>query len=305
VPIVAQGGSVTLNANVGHSNGNPADDAALTLTILDSLGDPVAGFPVAIPPIVRTDLGTYHYVWSVPALLALGDYTATWDATVDSADAGGSEQVEVVAPGTISTAGIFDLAAGKARLGITDTKDDALIQSFIDSITNTLQNIAGCWFQGDTADKVYYFDGNEARGGMVLPVPVGIQSVTTLELSTMTGGSYSVVPRNAYFLDPPRPDPGFPFTAISMSDQPMGWWYRFFPGKRTVKLTARLGWAAWPEDVKQIGYNVLIRLYRAKASGEGDVVGTNALGNAIVARRISPEERKMLNDVYGEGPAIG
>jgi hypothetical protein len=85
----------------------------------------------------------------------------------------------------------------------------------------------------------------------------------------------------------------------------MGWWYRFFPGKRTCKVTGKFGWAAWPIDVQNIGFNVLIRLYRARLSGEGDVVGTNALGNAIVARRISPEERKLLNDIYGQGPAIG
>lgn len=204
--------------------------------------------------------------------------------------------------------GIFSLAEARARLGITavtDTKDDDLIRGLITAITNTLQNISGCWFQGDTADQILYFDGNESRGGMVLPVSVGIQSITTLELATMTGGSYAVVPTNAYFLDPPRPDPGFPFTSIAMSDQPMGWWYRFYPGKRTVKATGKFGWAVWPEDVRQIGFNVLIRLYRARASGEGDVVGTTALGNAIVARRISPEERKMLNDIYGDGPAIG
>jgi hypothetical protein len=203
--------------------------------------------------------------------------------------------------------GLVDLATVKTRIGIvsTDHKDDALLLAFITSTTNTLQNITGCHFIGDTADQVYYFDGNESRGGMVLPVPVGIQSVTTLELATMTGGSYAAVPSNAYFLDPPRPDPGFPFTAIAMSDQPMGWWYRFYPGKRTIKVTGKFGWAAVPADIQQIAINVLIRLYRARASGEGDVVGTNALGNAIVARRISPEERKMLNDVYGEGPAIG
>lgn len=116
MPIVAQGGSVTLNANVGHSNGDPADDAALTLTILDSLGTLVAGFPVAIPPIVRTALGTYHYDWAVPVLLAPGGYSAIWDATVDGADAGGSEPVVVVAPGTVGTGST--LADIRARLNL-------------------------------------------------------------------------------------------------------------------------------------------------------------------------------------------
>jgi hypothetical protein len=129
MPIVAQGGTVTLRANVGHSNGNPADDPALTLTILDTPGDPVAGFPVAIPPIVRDDLGAYHYVWAVPALLPVGDYTATWDATVDSADAGGSEQVEVVTPGTIA---VSFVSIAEVRALIRSRLSDVDLQTVID-----------------------------------------------------------------------------------------------------------------------------------------------------------------------------
>lgn len=102
MPIVAQGGDVTLVGVVGHSNGNPADDPSLTLTVVAPLGATVAGFPVGIPPIVRDSLGVYHYDWTVPALLAVGNYTATWNATVDGANASGSEQVEVVAAGSVS-----------------------------------------------------------------------------------------------------------------------------------------------------------------------------------------------------------
>jgi len=129
MPIVAQGGTVTLTARVGHANGNPADDAALTLTILDTLGDPVAGFPVAIPPIVRDDLGAYHYVWAVPVLLPIGDYTATWDATVDLADAGGSEQVEVVAAGTIA---VSLVSISEVRALVKSRLTDVDLQTVID-----------------------------------------------------------------------------------------------------------------------------------------------------------------------------
>lgn len=140
MPIVAQGGTVTLRANVGHSNGSPADDPALTLTILDTPGDPVAGFPVAIPPIVRDDLGAYHYVWAVPALLPLGDYTATWDATVDGADAGGSEQVEVVAAGTIGTDG---LSVTQLRQFITSSLGDEALQILLNAEAAAIIAAAG------------------------------------------------------------------------------------------------------------------------------------------------------------------
>jgi hypothetical protein len=128
MPIVAQGGTVILEASVGHSNGYPADDPALTMTIYDALGVAVAGFPVAIPPIVRDDLGAYHYDWAVPIALPVGDYTATWDATVDSADAGGSEQVEVVAPGTVDAT---YLTLAELRTFITTDLADAPLQDLL------------------------------------------------------------------------------------------------------------------------------------------------------------------------------
>ena len=140
MPIVAQGGSVRLDAVVGHANGSPADDPLLELTILDSLGDPVAGFPVAIPPIVRDDLGEYHYVWAVPALLAIGDYTATWDATVDGATAGGSEQVEVVPPGSIGTT---LLTVAQFREFVTTTLSDAALAILLAAAEDEIENAAG------------------------------------------------------------------------------------------------------------------------------------------------------------------
>jgi hypothetical protein len=157
------------------------------------LGVAQTGFPATL---VHDALGQYHYVWSVPLAQTIATYDVHFVGYVGGAPYDGWDTVYVVAAGSIPATGIFDLTAGKARLGIADTKDDTLIQSFIDSITNTLQNITGCWFQGDTVDRTLYFDGYEARGGMIMPVPVGIQSITTLELSQMTGGSYATVPIN-------------------------------------------------------------------------------------------------------------
>jgi hypothetical protein len=157
MPIVAQGGTVILDAVVGHANGSPADDPALTLTILDSGGAPVAGFPVAIPPIVRDDLGTYHYDWSVPLLLAVGDYTATWDATVDGADAGGSEQVEVVPPGTVGTTG---LTTDQFRAFQATTLADAELAILLAAAWDEIEDAAGP--QGTITERL------SARGDLLM-----------------------------------------------------------------------------------------------------------------------------------------
>jgi len=133
MPRVAQGGFVTLQGNVGRANGYPADAPDLTLVILDTVGDPVAGFPVDIPPIMRVDLGVYTYAWAVPIDLAIGDYVATWEGTVDGAPAGGSETVEVVPPGAVDAGPLDILLAGdydsiRAMLGVDtiDVEDDII-----------------------------------------------------------------------------------------------------------------------------------------------------------------------------------
>lgn len=140
MPIVAQGGTVTLSVNVGHANGNPADDPSLALTVLDPVGDPVAGFPVAIPPIVRDEIGAYHYVWSVPVDLAVGGYTASWEATVDGADASGSELVEVVAVGAIEPQ---YLSLAELKTHVTSTLADSALQDLLDAAYDAIIEYAG------------------------------------------------------------------------------------------------------------------------------------------------------------------
>lgn len=139
MPLVARGGSLTLHGRVAHANGNPADDPDLTLTLLDPDGDPVAGFPVAIPPIVRLALGSYEYTWAVPADLATGSYTATWDATVDGAPTSGSESVEVVDEGAIVPP---YLTVDELRLFVSSTVDDAALQVLIDAAYDEIEDVA-------------------------------------------------------------------------------------------------------------------------------------------------------------------
>ena len=161
MPRVAQGGIEKLRGNVGRSNGYPADAPDLTLTLYSSDGHVVDGFPVAIPPIVREDLGLYYYDWSVPIDMPLGDYTATWHGTVDDAPAGGSETVEVVEPGAIETGPLDllrnpeDYEAIRNLLGVTllDAADE-LIESppFGPHAELLVKNVAGGWEDIPSAD---------------------------------------------------------------------------------------------------------------------------------------------------------
>ncbi|MCX6553328.1 MAG: phage gp6-like head-tail connector protein [Acidobacteria bacterium] len=197
--------------------------------------------------------------------------------------------------------GVVSLASVKYRLGITDSEDDPLLVDFIAAVGRTLDSITGRRFVGDIDDEVYYFDGKDARkGGMVLPVPIGLQSVTKLELAGYTGGAYELIDPADYFLDPAQPDPGWPFTSIEFSDFPTGAsaYYHVYPGKRTVKLTGKAGFAAVLGDVAEIAHHIVARYHRGKKSGDNNLVGTTTFGTTVVLRHMSPEERAYLDEVY-------
>ena len=143
MPRVAQGGTVALHGNVSRANGFPADPdpgATLSLTILDDAGVAVAGFPVTTPAITRDDLGEYHYDWTIPIALVVGDYTATWATLVDLGAAGGSETVEVVAPGSVD---VPYLTVTDLRLHVTSALTDPALQLLLDAAYDDINDYAG------------------------------------------------------------------------------------------------------------------------------------------------------------------
>lgn len=83
MPLIAQGGTATIRANVIDGAGNPADPDTLVLTLRDPAGDIVTGFPVDLAggDVVRDALGSYHYAWALAADQATGTYLAYWTGT--------------------------------------------------------------------------------------------------------------------------------------------------------------------------------------------------------------------------------
>lgn len=167
MPIVAKGGTVTLHGNVAHATGYPVDAPDLTLTVLDSNGAPVAPFPVAIPPIVHDGLGEYHCAWAVPSNLPVGDYTAIWAGIVDGESAGGSETVEVVAPGAIGVGARGTMAALITRLRL-------LIGDPLVTVAGTPPSMTSVFTDAELQD---FLDSRrtEVLEAQVLPRPTGVQ----------------------------------------------------------------------------------------------------------------------------------
>ena len=291
MPRVAQGGVVTLRGNVGRVNGYPADPdvgAALTLTILAPTGATVAGFPVTTPAIERDALGQYHYDWTVPALLAIDDYTATWATLVDGAAAGGSETVEVVAPGTITMlpayatladfADTYEIPPGSARAG--------RIEAVLAEASALLEGVVGWDFYRHSAGsgtEQRVFDGT---GDMVIHVHHGIVSLATVEMAWGPDLTYTALTAADWYLAASRPDllepqPGEGHAHVVLSDLTG---YRFPYGQRRVRLTGTFGYATVPTRVKRGAVALARQIYRADATTPGGMAGPDEWGGGSVPR---------------------
>jgi hypothetical protein len=166
VPRVEQGGSVTLDLlSYTGSNGSLVDVASLSLSINDEFGNPITGFPVVEPAIVRTALGTYHYLWNVPLLTPADTYLAHWSGVVDGNLRTADEYVIVALPGSFSISGLDflvppdDYDAIRALLGVTtlDLTDDVIqLPAFAQQAEHEIKRRVSNWSSqiGDS-DNLY------------------------------------------------------------------------------------------------------------------------------------------------------
>lgn len=134
MPIVGQGGTISLRAETRNGSGQLSDPTSLVLEIRNP-SNAVAAGPFVVPPIVRDSLGMYHYSWAVPALATLGDWLAVWTGVINSAPIYGQEPIEVVLAGSVVIGPVDQIiyAPGdydsiRAMLGVTDVDiEDTII----------------------------------------------------------------------------------------------------------------------------------------------------------------------------------
>ena len=294
---VVQGGVVTLSAVTGHADGSPVDAPDITLTILDPSGDALAGFPVAIPPIVHGGTGEYSYAWSVSATATLGDYEATWSATVDGVTATGSDVVEVAAPGTVSAVGYCTLTDVKARISgdlpNMGTEYDVVLAAKcieatrdIDRMVAQARGVRGAWsFVADAAPSARAFTG-KVGGVRYLPIDDAVTvTAVVVDGRTLTAGT-------DYVTDPLQ---GTPIVGLRML---AGVWSTI-PGAVTV--TARWGYGTEvPADVREAACIETIRSWRADQAGNSDVVGVTPFGTAQTTKAYSSKLARLVSD-YSSG----
>jgi hypothetical protein len=138
---------------------------------------------------------------------------------------------------------------------------------------------------GGTAVRTYDGDGSDE-----LWVRGGVQTVSTLEVASQTGGAYTTLGTAEYVLRPhshERPS-GWPAWRVVLTDLATT---TFSAGYDTVRITPTY-WdfgTAVPTQLARIADICGVRMFQARQSGEMMTVGTTDFGQAIVRFLPEPE----------------
>jgi len=174
------------------------------------------------------------------------------------------------------------VAALRRRLNIpaADTTADDLLQAALAAASRGIDRACGrrFWLDEVPTTRTYSTPGRVARrtdGDLLLVADIG--SSTGLLVETGAGGNYAPVTGYETSPDNALAD-GMPITGLL---RVLGGW-----GTATtrVRVTARHGWPAVPDDVTEAALIQATRLYRRKDSPEG-VTGSAEWGVVRLSRR--------------------
>ena len=191
--------------------------------------------------------------------------------------------------------GTYATASGvKSRLGITDTTDDTLIGLIADQVNMYIEGPEGTGrILAPISSATYLLDGNDSRR---LYFPKGIRAITELKVGDFTGDTLDTLAAGDYFIRPLAQDrdPGWPAMWVIISNRPAGA-HRYFPdGYENVSMTCTAGWAAMPDDIIDVALTTAVRAWRARQTGQADVVGSDDMGQPVVSRYLSSRDRETL-----------
>ncbi|WP_163553041.1 phage gp6-like head-tail connector protein [Candidatus Frankia alpina] len=180
-----------------------------------------------------------------------------------------------------------DLAALKDALHITDTARDDLLSAAIAAASRSIDRMAGrrFWLGDDPATRTINPRGRvraDGDGEHLLVADIGSAAGLVVEVGSAAAGWIDVTvdvelePADAL-------DEGRPVTALLR----VGWTL----GQR-VRVTARWGWPAVPDEVAQAAQIQAARLFKRKDSPEG--VAGSAEWGAIRLGRVDPDVATLL-----------
>lgn len=184
------------------------------------------------------------------------------------------------------------LAEAKASLGITDSTDDAAIQSCLDAADQLINNYVDTKVGfGVTSSQTRYYTAQ--RFDFVLTDPIVTVTALATDINgtgnytqTWSANDYVLAPRNAA-LD------SRPYTEIDTS--PFSTAQLNFPtGYLEVKVTGTFGWPSVPAAVKQAALIQTGAIFASRTAPFG-AVGSESLGGVLrMSAALHPEARALL-----------
>ena len=191
------------------------------------------------------------------------------------------------------TNGYTTLTAMKAYLSISDSSDDSILETMVESASRSIDRIANRRFYLDTnATSRQYRAYNDV---FAYVDDIGTTSSLVVAMDEDGDGTFetTLTLNTDFILDPlTAPSLGRPYTQLTMVNTTYTW--PIFPGlfsnglRPGVQVTARWGWPSVPDDIEMACQILTADLYKRKDS-PGGVLGLGDLG----AIRMSPLGRDV------------
>lgn len=184
------------------------------------------------------------------------------------------------------------LAELKASLGITDTTDDAPLQSCLDAAVQLINNYVDTKVGfGVTASQTRYYTAE--RYDFVLTDPIVTVTALATDIDgtgnytqTWSANDYVLAPRNAALNSRP-------YTEIDTS--PFSNAVLNFPtGYLEVKVTGTFGWPSVPAAVKQAALIQAGAIFASRTAPFGAIGGEQLGGVIRMSAALHPEARVLL-----------
>ena len=298
----ARGFPYTWTAVIRDDVGALADASDLTLMLTDPEGADVAGFPVAVPPIIHDSTGSYHYVWDIPALAVQGTYVADWAGTVGGLAVGGSDSVDVVVSGGSITPFVVYCTPTDVRTRLAGdipnmgTEYDAVLAAKCDEVTADInrmvaqaRGISGAWsFVADTTatERLFMAPAGNVR---LLPIDDCVE-ITRVAIYSSTGSLVRTLTAGTDYL--PTPVNGaLPITGLLMIS---GAWSEM-PYRIGVTMRPGYGLLLGP-DVREAAAIEVVRSFIGDRAGQNDTIGMTPFGSIIVAKAFTSKLRQLVSD---------
>lgn len=233
-------------------------------------------------------------------------YRSRYSAAAPASDADFSEYSDPWLAGSIDDYPTTQIAqvyttpgAAKLRLGKDKTTADDILEALAAGINRDLNRRIG-YFVGPASDTVRLYSGEDARihcDGRRLYIRGGIRSLTGVRIADDDDGTLAAATLADFRLGPYEYDggsPGEPYQYVEITRSPTGSYGRFPFYQRNVELTGTFGWSAVPGDLAELASRQLVRAYLARSTGQTDVVGSDAMGNALISRLWSQPDLLLI-----------